>query len=79
MTSNKDKYKRFITFLSALLLLGVLTGVFAYIWYEYYKDAIVLPYYRRGNWVVIAIYLVLTFLHALRECHFLLHGKPYRT
>ena len=62
MTSKKDKYKRFITFLSALLLLGVLTGVFAYIWYEYYKDAIVLPYYRRGNWVLVGIYCTITAL-----------------
>lgn len=62
MTSKKDKYKRFITFLSALLLLGLLTGVFAYIWYNYYSDTIVLPYYRRGNWVLIAIYCVITAL-----------------
>ncbi|MBO4877492.1 MAG: exopolysaccharide biosynthesis polyprenyl glycosylphosphotransferase [Ruminococcus sp.] len=62
MTSKKDKYKRFITFLSALLLLGVLTGVFAYIWYKYYSDAIVLPYYRRGNWVLIGIYCIITAL-----------------
>ncbi len=62
MTSKKDKYKRFITFLSALLLLGVLTGVFAYIWYRYYSDTIVLPYYRRGNWVLIGIYCIITAL-----------------
>lgn len=37
-------------------------GDFMYIWYEYYSDAIVLPFYRRGNWVVILIYVILTMI-----------------
>lgn len=56
MNSKRDRYKRCITFGAALLLMAVLTGFFAYVWYKYYSDAIILPYYRRGNWVLIAIY-----------------------
>ncbi len=31
-------------------------------WYEYYSETIVLPFYRRGNWVLIGIYCILTAL-----------------
>lgn len=59
MNSKRDRYKRCITFGAALLLMAVLTGFFAYVWYKYYSDAIILPYYRRGNWVLIGIYCLL--------------------
>ncbi|MBR3760682.1 MAG: sugar transferase [Ruminococcus sp.] len=62
MNSKRDRYKRFISFGAALVLLAVLTGIFAFIWYKYYSEAIVLPYYRRGNWVLIGIYGLLTIL-----------------
>jgi len=59
MNSKRDLYKRFITFGSAMVLLGVLTAMFAFLWYRYYSDSIVLPYYRRGNWVLIGVYAML--------------------
>ena len=59
---TREQYKRIISFFSSVILLGALAAGFVYIWYEYYSDVIVLPFYRRGNWVVIAIYLVLTFI-----------------
>ena len=62
MISKKDRYKRFISFISALVLLGLLVGIFAYFWYKYYSDSIVLPYYRRGNWVLIGIYFLMIWL-----------------
>ena len=45
-----------------MLLLGILTGIFAFVWYRNYSEQIVLPYYRRGNWVLIAIYCLLVWL-----------------
>lgn len=62
MISKKDRYKRFISFISALVLLGLLAGIFAYFWYKYYSASIVLPYYRRGNWVLIGIYFLMIWL-----------------
>ncbi|WP_295067701.1 sugar transferase [Ruminococcus sp.] len=62
MNKNRDLYKRFVTFISAMLLLGILTGIFAFVWYRNYSEQIVLPYYRRGNWVLIAIYCLLVWL-----------------
>lgn len=41
------------------MLLGILTAIFAFIWYKYYSQKIILPFYRRGNWVLIAIYCVM--------------------
>ncbi|MBR6968230.1 MAG: sugar transferase [Ruminococcus sp.] len=62
MNKNKDLYKRFITFVSGILLLAMLAGVFAFVWYRNYSKEIVLPYYRRGNWVLICIYAILIWL-----------------
>ncbi len=57
--NKKDQYKRLITFGSAVLLMVMLTSIFGIMWYAYYSQAIVLPFYRRGNWVLIGIYAVL--------------------
>lgn len=57
--NKKDQYKRLITFGSAVLLMVMLTSIFGIMWYACYSQAIVLPFYRRGNWVLIGIYAVL--------------------
>ncbi|MDE6540115.1 MAG: exopolysaccharide biosynthesis polyprenyl glycosylphosphotransferase [Ruminococcus sp.] len=62
MTNKKDRYKRFISFISAVFLLCILTGLFGLTWYAYYSETIVLPFYRRGNWVLIGIYCILIVL-----------------
>lgn len=59
MTNKKERYKRFISFISAVLLLCILTGFFGLVWYNSYSENIVLPFYRRGNWILIGIYCVL--------------------
>lgn len=51
-----------VKFAAAVLQMGILTLQFANVWYNSYSDVIVLPFYRRGNWVVILIYTVLLFL-----------------
>ncbi len=59
---HREQYKRMVSFFSAITLLGILTLLFAYIWYRAYSDMIILPFYRRGNWVVIGIYAAVLFL-----------------
>lgn len=59
---HNEQYKRMVSFFSAVVLLGILTLQFANIWYNYYSDQMVLPFYRRGNWVVIGIYAAVLFL-----------------
>ena len=60
--NKKDQYKRVVSFGSSIILIAVLTFFFGFIWYNDYSEAIVLPYYRRGNWVVIAIYTILVMI-----------------
>ncbi|MDE5582986.1 MAG: sugar transferase [Ruminococcus sp.] len=60
MAIRKDRYKRIISFASAVMLLCILTGLFGAVWYEFYSEEIILPFYRRGNWTLIAIYMMLT-------------------
>lgn len=60
--TDREQYKRIFSFFSAVLLVGLLTMLFGYIWYTYYYPVLALPFYRRGNWVVIAIYAVLLYL-----------------
>lgn len=62
MNRKRERYKRLIKIGAAVILLFMLTGIFGYVWYKYYSDVIVLPFYRRGNWVLIAIYCMLTTL-----------------
>ncbi len=59
---SREQYKRMITSFSALLLMGILTLLFGWVWYTFYSDGIVLPFYRRGNWVVIGIYAAVLYL-----------------
>ena len=60
--NKKDQYKRLITFGSAVLLMAMLISAFGIVWYEFYSEAIMLPFYRRGNWVLIGIYTVMLFV-----------------
>ena len=54
--SKREDYKRFIVFcLSSLVVLAQM-AVFAYVWYTVYRGQIDEPFWRKGNWVLIAIY-----------------------
>ncbi len=60
--NRKDGFKRLVTFISAVFLMVVLTGIFGAVWYQNYSEIIDLPFYRRGNWVLIGIYCLLIWL-----------------
>ena len=48
MTQDKvSKYKRVVMFLIGIVILGANTAIFGYVWYQFYSDAILLPFYRR--------------------------------
>lgn len=62
IVDNPDKKKfihdvqlRTVKFLNILLM----TATFAISWYGYYASRIEFPYYRRGNWLIILIFLLL--------------------
>ena len=54
--NRREDFKRFIVFCLAGLVVIAQTAVFAYIWYDYYRGLIFEPFWRKGNWVLIAIY-----------------------
>jgi exopolysaccharide biosynthesis polyprenyl glycosylphosphotransferase len=59
MENTRDKYKGLVSLgMSAVLLLGV-GAVFTYTWYTAYKGLIDDPFFRRGNWLLILIYVLL--------------------
>lgn len=57
--NNREQYKRIVYFFSTLIIVALPTLEFAFTWYTAYSDVIALPFYRRGNWVLVLIYAVL--------------------
>lgn len=57
----RERYKHLLNFGANLLSLFVEGGFFAYIWYTYYSDIIFMPFFRRGNWAVIGLYMLIVF------------------
>lgn len=59
---NNDSFKRLFSIITAAAMIMLFAGAFGIVWYSCYSDEIMLPFYRRGNWVIIAIYVVLMLL-----------------
>lgn len=59
---DRDSYKRMYSLFAAAAMLSIFAAAFSFVWYQCYSDTIMLPFYRRGNWVIIAIYIILTLL-----------------
>lgn len=62
---KREQYKKLVTFVATLFILGVLTAIFAYVWYHSYakKGA---QYFVRGNYVIVAQYtLILYFFNKI--------------
>lgn len=53
------QYKRMIKFLSSAAIVGMETAIYGVVWVEYYNTIIKFPFWRRGNWLMIAVYAVL--------------------
>lgn len=54
-----EQYKRLIKMGFSVILIVMLTGVYAVIWIEWYNKIIWAPFFRKGNWMMIFIYCVL--------------------
>ena len=52
-----EKYKRLIKLLFSAVTLILLVGVYGCVWIGYYKKEVLqVPFFRRGNWLVIVLY-----------------------
>lgn len=59
---KQTRFKRAVVFLLSLLIITILTILYAYIWDKYYLSRIPLPFWRRGNYLMYAVYMVLAYL-----------------
>ena len=57
--SKREDYKRFVVFCLASLIVIAQAAIFAYVWYDFYSDLILKPFWRKGNWVMILIYALI--------------------
>lgn len=56
---KREQFKRIIKFLSSISLITAQMGLYGIVWIHYYNDYIELPFFRKGNWLMIALYGVL--------------------
>lgn len=61
---RRERYKRLIMFLASVLVIGLQTLNFSYVWFtEYNFQHVIGPlYWRRGNWALIVLYAGVTYV-----------------
>lgn len=53
------QYKRIMKFISSATIVFLQTVIYGYVWIKYYNNIIWIPFWRKGNWMMIAVYAVL--------------------
>ena len=53
------RYKRIIKFCSAAVIIALETAIYGYVWINYYNKILEFPFWRRGNWLMMAVYAIL--------------------
>ena len=62
---KKRQYDKIISFITVTLMLAFHTIIFGWIWYNVYYPMLPIPYYRKGNYVIILLFA--TFLIASNQ------------
>ena len=57
-----EQYKRILRFAAAMLVILSVTLAFFFIWIRFYNLRIVFPFYYKGHWVVMVMYVILLFI-----------------
>ena len=57
----QEKFKRLVRLLFSAVLVTVVSGIYGYTWINYFNTIIRLPFFRRGNWMMIFLYIVILF------------------
>lgn len=63
--NKREQYKRLYRFMSSVVIIGTLTAIFAYVWYSHFadnEDILLKTFFRRGNYVLIALYGLIMFM-----------------
>lgn len=58
---SSEQYKRVVKFLSSLIIIFAQVGIYWNTWITYYNDYIELPFFRKGNWLMAAVFGVQLF------------------
>lgn len=53
------QYKRVIKFISSAIIVALEASIYGYVWVFHYNKLIEFPFWRRGNWLMIALYTIL--------------------
>lgn len=53
------QYKRIIKFAAAAAIVSLETLIYGYVWINYYNKILEFPFWRRGNWLMMAVYGIL--------------------
>lgn len=63
--NQREQFKGSIKFLSSVTAVAVQMILYWYIWMDYYSSNIELPFFRKGNWLMVAFYggMLLFFVH----------------
>ncbi|MCR5546945.1 MAG: exopolysaccharide biosynthesis polyprenyl glycosylphosphotransferase [Lachnospiraceae bacterium] len=61
MAKQNLKMKRVIMFWSKVFILIVQTVMYGYLWFHHYKDMMPVQYWRRGNWAIVGLYLIILY------------------
>lgn len=56
MENKNYQYKRIFMFWASVLFVAAQTAIYAWQWYNIYANIVLVKYYRRGNWAIIALY-----------------------
>ena len=56
MENKHYQYKRIFMFWASVLFVAAQTAVYAWQWYNIYAHIMLVQYYRRGHWAIIALY-----------------------
>lgn len=64
--NQKEQYKRIIKLLASLTVIVVQMWLYWNVWMRYYSNNIELPFFRKGNWLMVVLYgiLLLFFINA---------------
>lgn len=53
------QYKRILKFIASAIVISLETSIYGYVWIHYYNKILDFPFWRRGNWLMIAVYAIL--------------------
>lgn len=60
MNNSREKYKRLIKMLFSTVVVIGLGLIYSFVWVGYYNRYVLqMPFFRRGNWVIILLYIAL--------------------